>query len=41
MGGEWLAGEFSLFGIHFQNWMPLFVAIVLVAVVFSHRVNKR
>jgi hypothetical protein len=35
---EWLASEFTLFGVHFQNWMPLALAIVVLGVLFQwHR----
>jgi len=39
--GDWLIGEFSLFGIHFQNWMPLVVALVVIGVICSMWINKR
>jgi hypothetical protein len=39
--GNWLSGEFSLLGIHFQNWMPLFVAIVVLAVLVSWWISRR
>jgi disulfide bond formation protein DsbB len=32
---EWLAREFAVFGIHFQNWMLLALAIVVVCVLFQ------
>jgi hypothetical protein len=36
--GEWLFGEFSVFGVHFQNWMPVVVALaVCIAILFAHR----
>jgi hypothetical protein len=28
---EWLAQEFTFLGVHFQNWMPLALAIVVLA----------
>jgi hypothetical protein len=31
---QWLAGEFTLLGVHFQNWMALALAIVVLWVVF-------
>jgi hypothetical protein len=31
---QWLAGEFTLLGVHFQNWMPLALAIIVLWVVF-------
>jgi hypothetical protein len=35
MGGNWLAGEFALFGLHFQNWMPVCASIVLIACLYG------
>jgi hypothetical protein len=32
--GEWLAEQFLVWGIPFQNWMVLVAAIVLVSVLF-------
>jgi hypothetical protein len=32
---EWLAREFTFLGIHFQNWMPLALAIVMLGVLFQ------
>jgi hypothetical protein len=31
---EWLAGEFALLGVHFQNWMPLALTIIVSWMVF-------
>jgi hypothetical protein len=28
--GQWLVGQFALFGVHFQNWMALALAIVVL-----------
>jgi disulfide bond formation protein DsbB len=28
--GQWLVGQFSIFGIHLQNWMALAFAIVVL-----------
>jgi hypothetical protein len=32
---QWLVGEFAVFGVHFQNWMPIAVAIVLLCIVYQ------
>jgi hypothetical protein len=32
---EWLAREFTVLGIHFQNWMPLALAIVVLGVLLQ------
>jgi hypothetical protein len=32
---EWLAREFTFLGIHFQNWMPLALAIVVFGVLLQ------
>jgi len=29
---QWLAGDFALLGIQFQNWMPVALAIVMLFV---------
>jgi hypothetical protein len=31
---DWLAQGFTVFGVHFQNWMPVAAAIVLAAVIY-------
>ena len=33
--GQWLVGEFTVFGIHFQNWMPLAVGIVFLFILYQ------
>jgi hypothetical protein len=33
MGG-WLVGQFTVFSVPAQNWMPVALAIVLVGIVF-------
>jgi len=33
--GQWLVGEFTFLGIHFQNWMPLTVGIVLLFILYQ------
>jgi hypothetical protein len=33
--GDWLAEHFTLFGVTFQNWMILALAIVLLAALFA------
>jgi hypothetical protein len=32
---EWLARDFTFLGVHFQNWMPLALVIVLLCVIFQ------
>jgi hypothetical protein len=39
--GDWLISEFSLFGIHFQNWMLLFVIVILAALPCTWWYSKR
>ena len=34
---DWLAGEFTILGIHFQNWMPIAVAIGIAGVFWARR----
>jgi hypothetical protein len=29
---QWLLGEFTFLGFHFQNWMPVALAIVALAI---------
>jgi hypothetical protein len=36
----WLSNEFSLLGIHVQNWMPIALAIVVIWAVHV-RARKR
>jgi len=33
-GVRWVVGEFSVFGVHFQNWMPLAVLIAALSIVY-------
>jgi hypothetical protein len=33
--GNWLTERFTLFGVTFQNWMMVALAIVLVAVLIA------
>lgn len=33
--GDWLIGQFSIFGIQFQNWMLVALAIALGAIVYA------
>ena len=28
--GQWLVGQFSILGVHFQNWMAVAFAIVVL-----------
>jgi hypothetical protein len=32
---EWLATDFTFFGVHFQNWMPIALVVVVLCVVFQ------
>jgi hypothetical protein len=32
---QWLAAEWSSLGIHFQNWMPVAAAIVVLAILYQ------
>jgi hypothetical protein len=38
--GNWLVRDFEIFGIMVQNWMPVALAIVGVAVIISWRSNR-
>jgi hypothetical protein len=33
--GEWLVAQFPVFGIPFQNWMAIAIAIVLASALFA------
>jgi hypothetical protein len=33
--GQWLVHDFVVFGIHFQNWMPFAVVLVVVLIVYT------
>jgi hypothetical protein len=35
--GDFLVRHFHLFGIDFQNWMPIALAIIVVAIVVAAR----
>jgi hypothetical protein len=37
---QWLAGDFTLLGIQFQNWMPVALAIVALFVARVVRLRK-
>jgi hypothetical protein len=32
---QWLVSEFTLFGVHFQNWMPIALVIVVFCVAYQ------
>lgn len=32
--GQWLVGQFSIFGIQFQNWMAVAVTIVVLWLIY-------
>jgi hypothetical protein len=36
-GLQWLAGDFSVLGVHLQNWMPFAAAILALAIVYIGR----
>jgi hypothetical protein len=38
--GNWLVSDFQIFRIVVQNWMPLALAMVVVAVIISWRSNR-
>jgi len=38
---EWLGTHFSIFGIHFQNWMPVAAAIVVLYVLYPWIKGRR
>jgi hypothetical protein len=35
--GQWLIEESSIWGVHFQNWMPVALGIALVAILWASR----
>jgi len=35
--GDWLIGEFSVFGIQLQNWMVIAFVITVIAVIYAWR----
>jgi hypothetical protein len=37
----WLTGEFVVFGIHFQNWMPIAVALIAVWIITDWMFKRR
>jgi len=38
---DWLTGEFSVLGIHFQNWMLVVLAIILLSVLCAWLQERR
>jgi hypothetical protein len=38
---EWLVEQFTLFGVHFQNWMLLVLIILLFAILSAWMVETR
>jgi hypothetical protein len=36
---EWLAGQFTVLGVHFQNWMV--IALIIVAAASVHAWRKK
>jgi hypothetical protein len=39
--GDWLVRHFSIFGVQAQNWMPLALALIAVAIIFAWVSNSR
>jgi hypothetical protein len=37
----WLTGEFVVFGIHIQNWMPIAVALIAVWIITDWMFKRR
>jgi hypothetical protein len=33
--GVWLVSHFTIFGFQAQNWMPLALALIAVAIIFA------
>lgn len=33
-GSQWLVGEFTLLGFHFQNWMALVLALLAMSILY-------
>jgi hypothetical protein len=38
--GEWLVRDFVIFGVTIQNWMPVALAMAVVAIIISWRSNR-
>jgi hypothetical protein len=38
--GEWLVRDFTILGIPGQNWMPIALAIILIAIVVEWRSRR-
>jgi hypothetical protein len=35
--GDWLVGEFTFLGVHFQNWMLVAAIVVVLAIIWMTR----
>jgi hypothetical protein len=38
--GRWLIDESSILGVHFQNWMPVALGIILVGILLAGRMKR-
>jgi hypothetical protein len=38
--GDWLVRDFAIFGVTVQNWMPMALAMAVVAVIISRRLRR-
>jgi hypothetical protein len=38
---EWLVQQFTLFGVHFQNWMLLVLVILVLAILSAWMVESQ
>jgi hypothetical protein len=38
---QWLVEQFTLFGLHFQNWMLLVLVILVLAILSAWMVESR
>jgi hypothetical protein len=37
---DWLVANFTIFGVHAQNWMVIALAIILIWIVMARRSNR-
>jgi len=38
---DWAAGYFYVFGVGFQNWMPIVALIIVIFVIFTWWMDRR
>jgi hypothetical protein len=38
--GQWLIEEFSIWGVHFQNWMLVALGIALIGILWAWRKQR-